>query len=792
MKTTHHCVLCNMHCAFIFKYCAVALVCWLMSLPAVAQDYNQIDADGNVTRRNEMGDNGNFNKHKTDTTKTKEIPRGLRVWTIDRRFGDVRPAEIDTMPHLYMNTIFNTGVYGEYNTVGNNYTARLSRIFIDRSEIEDFYFTQPYSWFLRKPEALHFTNTLSPITNISYETCGSNQNGEDHLRAKFAINANKRLGFGFDINYAYARGYYSGQAASHFGATLYGSYLGDQYQAHLIFTTNHQKVAENGGILDDSYITHPESKESTFSEDEIPTVLHFNWNRNNNTHALLSHRYNVGFYRKVPMTPEEIKAREFAQQSKKENEKLKRQKKGEESEEDTPKPMGRPDDAKIMGDVPTDGIRSGADTTRINVDSRAKRDSLLAIEAHNDSINATMKDEFVPVTSFIHTLDFSYYNRIYQAYYTPAEYYANTYYARNPERAYSADSIYDQTKMLSMKNTFAIALLEGFNKYAKAGLKVFASHQLQRYQLPDTISGKDYTQMGRWNENHITLGGQIVKTQGRTLHYGLTLETWVVGSKAGQLFVDFNTDLNFPLFGDTVRLAANAYIHRIVPSFLQEHYHSKHIWWDKDLDKETRMHIEGVFSYPKTKTQLRVAVDQLKSYTYFGMSYDADENGRTKMKADIMQETGGINVLTAQLRQDFQLGILNWENVLTYQNSSNKEVLPLPQLNIFTNLFLKFKVVRQLTFEIGADMTFFTKYELPDFCPQLNQYAIQQTEASRVKLGGYPYVDVYANMHLKRTRFFIMYSHVTQGSGTREYFLAPHYPMNGGTLRFGVSWNFFN
>ena len=61
-----------------------------------------------------------------------------------------------------------------------------------------------------------------------------------------------------------------------------------------------------------------------------------------------------------------------------------------------------------------------------------------------------------------------------------------------------------------------------------------------------------------------------------------------------------------------------------------------------------------------------------------------------------------------------------------------------------------------------------------------------------MKLGGYPYVDVYANMHLKRTRFFIMYSHVTQGSGTREYFLAPHYPMNGGTLRFGVSWNFFN
>ena len=171
---------------------------------------------------------------------------------------------------------------------------------------------------------------------------------------------------------------------------------------------------------------------------------------------------------------------------------------------------------------------------------------------------------------------------------------------------------------------------------------------------------------------------------------------------------------------------------------------------------------------------------------------DATDALRKGVTASIMQESGGINVLTAQLKQDFRLGILNWENVVTYQNSSNKEVLPLPALNLFSNLYLKFMVVRQLTFEIGGDISFFTKYNVPDFCPQLNQFAIQQNAESRVELGGYPFVDVYANMHLKRTRFFIMYSHVTAGSGNRNYFLTPHYPMNGGVLRFGVSWNFFN
>lgn len=68
-------------------------------------------------------------------------------------------------------------------------------------------------------------------------------------------------------------------------------------------------MTENGGITDDDYIKHPEIFEETFSENEIPTVLEKNWNRNDNQHIFLSHRYSLGFKRKVKMTEEEIKAK---------------------------------------------------------------------------------------------------------------------------------------------------------------------------------------------------------------------------------------------------------------------------------------------------------------------------------------------------------------------------------------------------------------------------------------------------------------------------------------------------
>ena len=48
--------------------------------------------------------------------------------------------------------------------------------------------------------------------------------------------------------------------------------------------------------------------------------------------------------------------------------------------------------------------------------------------AVNDSTNKWMKNEYVPVTSFIHTVRFDNFRRIYQAYETPTSYYANNYY----------------------------------------------------------------------------------------------------------------------------------------------------------------------------------------------------------------------------------------------------------------------------------------------------------------------------------------------------------------------------
>lgn len=779
------------------KFIFSSLLFCAATLPVAAQN------DFNYNEDSQFRPQTNRKVNTDSLGSDKEIPKGIRVWTVDERFGDTKAAVVDTLQHMYMNTTFTEGLRGEYNTLGNMGTARLNRIFIDRRNTQgNFIFTEPYDYIVNPVSDFHFTNTYSPITNITLNSCGDKVTGEDDFKAMFAVNANKRLDAGFRFDYKYGRGYYNAQSTSHFKYTMWASYLGDRYQAHFLFSTNHEKMTENGGITNDDYIKHPEIYTESFATNEIPTVLEQNWNRLDNQHIFFTHRYNVGFSRKVKMTEEEIKAKKFAMASKKENaeenakeearKKAKEQgKKFDEKAYDKQqgaKFTGRPDGAKIAGDEPAKDSAAKdikTDSTRIAVNGKAAADSLLAIQKKNAEDSLFYKSEYVPVTSFIHTVKFDNYRRIYEAYQTPADYYLNEYYDAG---RLTGDSIYDQTKHWHMKNTFAIAMLEGFNKWAKAGLKAFASYDLRHYELPTMEGGFE-----KYNEHVLSVGGQLSKQEGKTLHYNAVAEIGLTGVDAGTLAIDGNVDVNIPFLGDTLQVRGDAFFHRETPSFYYRNYHARHLWWENDLDKTIHTRIMGTLSFPKTRTKLRVAVDEIKNYTYFSQSYDITEEGlRTGVMVTPMQESGGINLLTAQLEQNFRLGILNWENQFTYQHSSKESVLPVPAFNAYTNLYIKFKVVKVLNVDLGADMRYFTSYEAPDYSPYMGQYTVQGNGENNVKIGNYPIVNVYANVHIKHTRFFVMMSHINAGQGDKNYFFAPHYPMNERVFRIGVSWNFFN
>ena len=688
-----------------------------------------------------------------DTTSRadKIVPIGSFCWTIDPRFGNITPAEQDTLPNNFQNFNNTAGPTAQYNFLGNLGSPRLSRLFAQRNQPTNFIFADPFDYFYTPINQFLFTNTLSPITNLSYHSCGNKQNGEDRLRAYFATNINKVSGIGFKTDYLYGRGYYNSQATSLFNGSLYGYYLGDRYNMHAWISVNHMRIGENGGIEDDRYITNPEDFTRSYGSSDIPTLLSRNWNRNEDQTYYLTHRYNMGFYRNVEL----------------------------------------PD--SLMPDIPADSallaaVTDSLITRRLATDTLYKRhitDSL-----RNDYLlKQDLPQEFIPVSSIIHTLNIRNAKHTVYSYNTPANYYADRYYGS------ASDKLADRTKAISLQNTLGIALREGFNKWAKAGLTLYAWHEYRHFILPQVADGVKIAD-ATYSENNVGIGGELAKRQGHTIHYNVNAHATLAGTDAGSLDIDGTGDLNFRLWSDTVQLKARAYLKHQTPSFYMRHYHSQYAWWDNALSKELRTRIEGTLSLKRTGTALSVGVENIKDYTYFATTKVALTNDEGTLtgyanRVGVRQQSGSIQAFWVKLNQDFKLGILHWDNEIAYQKSSHDNVLPLPDLSLYSNLYIVFRIAKVLRVQFGADVSYFTEYYAPDYAPIIQQYTVQDPD-QRIKIGNYPIINAYLNFHLKHCRFYINAMHVNEGMGNKRAFLAPHYPINPMAIHFGLSWNFFN
>lgn len=708
---------------------------------------NNRDRFGNQIDPNTQPDN----LEDSTNTEIQSLPPKLYMWKLSETLGNRTIIPADTASLNFQSTNLVEGMFGHYNYLGNLGSPRLSRLFFEREESEPTIFMAPFSSFFTRPDQVLFTNSNVPYTNLTYYKAGNKVNGEERFKSYFSVNVNKQLAFGFNIDYLYGRGYYQNQSTSHFNAGLFGSYIGEKYQVQAVYNNFFLKMNENGGIADDQYITRPENMSGGKKEYEsttIPVKLEQSSNRNKDFYIYLTQRYRLGFTRRVRNTQEGKPA------------------------VSAPKASSSPSsEAEISASnndiaLPNDSIASKSVSTLA-----AANDSLPSVSAaDNDSL---FEEEFVPVTSFIHTLKVERSRHQFRSGSEPEGFFPEEY---KLYKNYSNDS----TTAFSVKNVFGIALLEGFNKYAKAGLTAYISHKFSRYDLMNTDTLTDMRRI-RYTEQEIFLGGELAKREGKLLHYNVNGEVGLVDKAIGQFRVNANLALNFRLWKDTVNFYARGYVSNTLPSFYMRHYHSNHYNWDNDnMDKEFRTRVEGELNISHWGTNLRAGVENIKNYTYFNQSALPEQNG------------GNIQVLSATLKQDFRLGVFHLDNEVTWQKTSNETVLPLPQLSLYHNFYILAKLAKKvLTVQLGADVRYFTKYNAPAYAPGVQQFHLQPTD-DLVEIGGYPIVNVYANLHLKRTRIFAMMYHVNAGMGSANSFLVPHYPINPRLFKIGVSWNFYD
>lgn len=390
---------------------------------------------------------------------------------------------------------------------------------------------------------------------------------------------------------------------------------------------------------------------------------------------------------------------------------------------------------------------------------------------------------YVPVTSFIWTLN---YNKAAHVFHNAnaseaADFWDNNYISNG--------ETHDFTSYWSLKNTFGLALLEGFNKYAKAGLAAYLTHEIRKYnQTTDTIPigpdrpaylspyPYDFKISPSASQNLLWVGAQLTKQSGRLLTYEATARLGVVGEAAGEIHASGNIASHFRLFNDTATVAAYGLFANENAPYLMNNFVSNHFIWHNDFGKTRRLKFGGEINLPFSGTNLNVGVENIQNQIYFNE------------ECLPVQHSGSVQVLSARLEQNFQVGILNWRNKLIYQTSTDEKVIPLPKFAIYSNLYLLFKVAKVLHVQFGVDCNYYSKYYAPNYQPATMEFYNQR----ETKVGNYPFMNLYANMKLKKARFYVMMTHINQGLMGKNYFAMPHYPMNPRRFLLGVSVDFAN
>jgi hypothetical protein len=346
------------------------------------------------------------------------------------------------------------------------------------------------------------------------------------------------------------------------------------------------------------------------------------------------------------------------------------------------------------------------------------------------------------------------------------------------QKSTTFDSLYQR----SFQNTLRFDFTTDPGRKFRLGGGFGIRNELFRYsQIIPTHDTVHVADTAIWRRNNNAVIGRLFNNIGNKFNWEVTGELYLTGFKAG----DFNlTGVITKIFdwkkGRALWNITGA-IHNRQPSFWQNQWGSNNFEWQNSLSKEFRIDVGTRFAYPGRNAELRFNYAVIKNYVDFDTIALPD------------QHAGGLSIASIYLRKDLRAWKFHLATDVLIQKSSNKDVLDLPLLSArsagyFEHMFLFRHTNGRLNTQLGIDVSYNTPYHPYAFMPATGRFYRQYSFTS----GDYPYVNVFLNIKLKRTRIFLMLDHVNSGYSGYNYLQVPHYPMNVRMFRYGIAWTFYD
>lgn len=343
--------------------------------------------------------------------------------------------------------------------------------------------------------------------------------------------------------------------------------------------------------------------------------------------------------------------------------------------------------------------------------------------------------------------------------------------------SYTKDSL--SSRML--KNTIRFDFMTDESKKLRLGIGIGLRNELIRYSQIIPSHDINYADTAAWNRNNNVLTGRIFNDIGEKFSWIARGELFLTGFRAGDFSLKGEITKKFGFEKGTASWIITGSMTNTQPSFWFENWGSNNFEWHNNLKKEFRIDVGTTFSYPVLKAEIRFNYAIIDNYTAFNTLAMPD------------QHQGGLSVASLNAKKEIQAWKFHLATDLLVQKTSNYEILDLPLFTTRSSFFFehlfRFKETNgDLNAQLGIDLLYHTSYYPYKYMPSTGRFYRQDI----IKTGNYPFIDVFLNLKLRRTRIFIMFDHLNSRYMGYDYFMIPSYPMNVRMLRYGIAWTFYN
>jgi hypothetical protein len=341
----------------------------------------------------------------------------------------------------------------------------------------------------------------------------------------------------------------------------------------------------------------------------------------------------------------------------------------------------------------------------------------------------------------------------------------------------TSDSVYSRAIKNTVRFDFSTDETRKFTLGGGAGIR----NEISTFSYIIPIPYPFHAATSVLHENSNVLIGRLYNNIGTKFGWLATGELYVTGYRAGDFNLNGEITKSFDWKKGRASWLITGSMMNIQPSIWYDRWGGNNFEWDNNLKKEFRIDLGTSFKYPARKTELKFNYAIIKNYADFDTT------------AHPSQFSGGLSVASVALKNELRAWKFHLTSDVIIQKSSNSNILDLPLATVrsagyFEQLIRFAKTGGKLSTQLGVDVTYNTVYHPYAYMPATGRFYRQDI----VTAGDYPYINVFLNLKIKRTRIFVMFDHVNAKLMGYNYEMVPSYPMNIRMLRYGLAWTFYD